>query len=104
MVIYRFSKYAHFLPLAHPFFAINVSKVFVDSVVKLHGIPLSIDPDRDKIFTSLFWKELFKLLGTSLCYSLAYHPQSDGQAERLNQCLEGYLKSMAFATPFKWSK
>lgn len=73
VVVCRFSKYAHFIPLSHPFSATQVAKIFLDSVLKLHGIPRSIVSNRDKIFTSLFWKELFKLLGTSQCYSSAYH-------------------------------
>lgn len=67
-------------------------------------MPLAIVTNRDKLFTSLFWKELFKSLGTKLSYSTAYHPQSDGQLERLNQCLEGYLRCLAFQQPHSWSK
>lgn len=101
MVICRFSKYAHFIPLAHPFSGRDIAKSFLDFAVKLHGVPLFIVSNRDKIFTSLFSKDLFKLLDITLCYSAAYHPESDGQSERLNQCLEGYLRSMTFYCTLK---
>lgn len=50
-------------------------------------------------FMSIFWKELFKAVGTQLCMSSAYHPQSNGQTERVNQCLEGYLRAMTSDKP-----
>jgi hypothetical protein len=74
----------------------------MENVLKLHGIPSSIVPDRDPVFTSQLWKELFKLIGTTLSYSTAYHPKTDGQSERVNQCLETYLRCMVNAHPKKW--
>jgi hypothetical protein len=76
----------------------------MNNVVKLHGMPSSIVSDRDKVFTSNFWKHLFKLQGTTLAMSSAYHPQSDGQSEALNKCLEMYLRCLTFANPLQWSK
>ncbi|CAM8878273.1 unnamed protein product [Rhodiola kirilowii] len=60
--------------------------------------------DRDKIFTSNVWRALFRCFGTQLHLSTAYHPQSDGQTKRLNQCLEHYLRAMCFRQPRQWSK
>ncbi|KAL0331636.1 UNVERIFIED_CONTAM: Transposon Ty3-G Gag-Pol polyprotein [Sesamum angustifolium] len=104
VVVDRFTKYSHFLALTHPFSAELVARFFMDNVYKLHGLPTNIVTDRDKIFTSSFWKELFKLLGTNLNLSIAYHPQSDGQTERVNQCVENYLRCMCHLRPSQWHK
>lgn len=104
VVVDRFSKYAHFIPLSHPYTASSVARLFLDHIVKLHGQPVSIVTDRDPIFTSSFWSELFKLMGTKLHLTSSYHPQSDGQTERLNQCLENYLRSCTSQHPHKWTK
>ena len=61
VVVDRFTKYAHFIPLKHPFSAAQIAKVVLDNIVKLHGLPTTIVTDRAKIFVSTFWKELFKL-------------------------------------------
>ena len=74
VVVDRFTKYAHFIPLKHPYTAISVARLLFDTVVKLHGLPHSMVSDRDKVFTSHVWKELFKLLGVQLQLSTAYHP------------------------------
>ena len=58
-VVDRFSKYAHFIALGHPYTATSVARAFFDQIVRLHGIPCSIVSDRDPVFTSSFWKELF---------------------------------------------
>ena len=73
-VVDRFSKYAHFMPLAHPYTATSVVRVFFDEVVRLHGLPASIVSDHDTVFTSSFWRELFRLSGVKLQYSTAFHP------------------------------
>lgn len=74
----KFSKYSHFLPLKHHFTANVVAKVFMQQIYRLHGLPLAIISDRDRIFTSQFWKSLFSLVGVTLNMSTTYHPQSDG--------------------------
>ncbi|GKB79756.1 retrotransposable element Tf2 [Tanacetum coccineum] len=82
----------------------QVAQVFMDLVFKLHGLPESIVSDRDKVFMSRFWKELFKLLQVKLLMSTAYHPQTYGQTKVVTRCLEGYLRCMTGEQPMEWSK
>ena len=99
VVVDRFSKYAYLMALAHPYSSITVAKVFMENVYKLHGMLATIVSDRDNIFLSQFWKELFKQQGVNLQYSTAYHPQSDGQTEVVNKCIEGYLRCITGTIP-----
>jgi hypothetical protein len=103
VVVDKFSKYAHCIPLSHPFTAFQVALVYMNQVYKLHGLPKALLSDRDKNFTSIVWKELFKLLKVDLLMCSAYHLQTDGQTERVNQCLETYLTCFVHACPAKWS-
>ncbi|CAM9002583.1 unnamed protein product [Rhodiola kirilowii] len=92
VVVDRLTKYDHFSAMASGFTAEGVARTFVKDICRLHGIPNSIVSDRDPVFMSHFWQELFKLQGTRLSHSSAYHPQSDGQTEVLNRVLEDYLR------------
>lgn len=74
VVIDYFTKYGHFIPLRHPFTAATVAKSFMANVYKLHGMPMAIITDRDRIFTSAWWKELFRLADVSLRMSTSYYP------------------------------
>lgn len=102
VVVDKFSKFAHFIPLRHLFTAESVAKLFLDNVYRLHGMPLCIISNRDRIFTSKFWQTLFWLAGVQLHMSSTYHPQTDGQTERVNQCLETYLRCFVHACPQCW--
>lgn len=78
MVVDSFTKYGHFISLLHPFTAAGVAKVFLNQIYRLHGLPNAIVSDRDRLFTSHFWQELFRLADVKLQMSSTYHPQSDG--------------------------
>jgi hypothetical protein len=102
VVVDRFTKYAHFLPLKHPYSALLVARILFDSIIRLHGFTQTMVSDRDKVFTSIVWKELFRLMGVKLDLSTAYHPQTDGQIELVNQCLEMYLRCPVGDSFAKW--
>lgn len=102
VVVDKLTRYAHFIPLAHPFSAIQVASIFMQQIYKHHGLPYAIVSDRDRVFTSTLWRELFKLAGTELRMSSAYHPQTDGTTERVNQCMETYLRCFVHSCPHKW--
>ncbi|KAF0921012.1 hypothetical protein E2562_038000 [Oryza meyeriana var. granulata] len=73
-VVDRFSKYAHFIALGHPYTASSVARAFFADIVRLHGFPASIVSDRDPVFTGNVWRDLFKLAGVQLRLSTAFHP------------------------------
>lgn len=102
VVVDKLTKYVHFIGLSHPYSAANVAALFAQNVLKLHGMPASIVSDRDPVFTAKFWTELFKLQGVQLAMSSAYHPQTDGQTEVVNKCLEQYLRSFSADRPTEW--
>jgi IS30 family transposase len=103
VVLDRLTKYAHFVSLTHPYTAQTIAQVFMDNVFKLCGPPAAIVIDRDMVFPSKVWQDIFKSMKVSLQFSTAYHPQTDGQTEQVNQCLESYLRCMVFMEPKKWS-
>lgn len=104
VVVDKFSKYAHFVLLKHPYTALSVATSYMQNIFKLHGLPMALISDRDRIFTSSLWQELFRLSQTQLRMSSSYHPQTDGQTERVNQCLETYLRCSVHACPKNWAK
>uniref|UniRef100_A0A453DEU0 Integrase catalytic domain-containing protein n=1 Tax=Aegilops tauschii subsp. strangulata TaxID=200361 RepID=A0A453DEU0_AEGTS len=103
VIVDKRTKFAHFLPLAHPYTAASVAKLYMNQIYKIHGLPGAIVSDRDPVFTSHFWQELFRAAGTQLRLSTANHPQTDGQTERVNQCVETFLRCFTQACPRRWS-
>jgi hypothetical protein len=74
VVVDHLTKFAHFLPLKHPYSADKLAQLFMSQLFKLHGMPQTIISDRDSTFTSKFWYEIFRLQGVFLAFSTAYHP------------------------------
>ena len=103
VIVDRFSKMAHFIPTTTTADAPTLAQLFIDNIVRLHGFPRSIISDRDTRFLSNFWTELFSLTHTTLRFSTANHPQTDGQTERTNRTLEQYLRLFARYKPAQWS-
>jgi hypothetical protein len=95
-------KTAHFIPLKTIHKAMCVADIFMKEVTRLHGIPKTIVSDRDPKFTSNFWKGLFKGFRTNLNFSATYHPESDGQTERVNRVIEDILRMYVMEKPSKW--
>ncbi len=100
----RMTKMVHLAPCTKEITAPEYAKLFVDHVFRLHGLPEVIISDRDPRFISRFWKNLFSLLGTDLRFSTAFHPQTDGQSERMIQTMENFLRPYVERQPHQWSK
>ena len=92
VVVDRSTKMAHFVPCNKIVTGEEIARLFIDNVYKYHGLPDDIISDRGTQFTSKFWQSLFKILQVEIKLSSAYHPQTDGQTERVNQVLEQYLR------------
>jgi len=92
VIVDQFTKMAHFLPLKEKT-ASDLARIFAKEVWKFHGLPTDIVSDRDSRFTSETWQEFLKSLGIRPRMSTAFHPQTDGQTERLNQTIKAYLRA-----------
>ena len=92
MIVDKLTKSAHFIPVRMDYSMDRLAKLYVEEIVRLHSVPLSVVSNRDPHFTSRFWKELQLALGTKLKFSTTFHSQIDGQLERLIQVLEDMLR------------
>ena len=99
VVIDKLSKGAHFIPMKLTYKAMNIVDIFLKDIFILHGIPKAIISDQDVKFTGKFWIYLFYGLETQLNFSTAYHPQTDGQIERVNQIVEDMLQMYVMNNP-----
>ena len=92
VVVDKLTKLAYFIPVRTDYSLDRLADLYISEIVRLHGVPLSITSDRDLRFTSRFWKKLHEALGTKLSFSTTFHPQTDGQSERMIQILEDMLR------------
>ena len=93
VIVDRLTKTTHFIPGKSTYRVDRWAQLYIKEIVRLHGVPMSIVSDRDTRFTSQFWRSVQKALGTQLRFSTTFHPQTDGQTERLNQVLENMLRA-----------
>ena len=104
VVVDRLTKAAHFIPTKSTRTAEYLAELYINNIVRLHGIPKEIVSDRDPLFTSHFWEVFQKAMGTQIKLSTAYHPQTDGQSERTNQTLEDLLRACILDWGGDWEK
>jgi len=100
----RLTKMTHLAALKEDATAMDVVRVFRREVFRLHGLPRNLVSDRDAKFTSQLWKDIFRLLGTKLNMTTAYHPQGDGQVENMNKTLEDMLRAWVCASLNDWDE
>jgi transposase InsO family protein len=102
VIMDRLTKTSHFLPVKTDYRSPQYAEKYIAEIVRLHGIPQNIVSDRGSQFTAHFWEHLHKGLGTSLIRSTAYHPQTDGQTERVNAVLEDMLSACVLSSRGSW--
>ena len=96
------TKVAHFIPIKTAYTSAKLAKIYMTRIVCLHGVTRTIVSDRGTQFTSKFWNQLHETLGTRLEFSTAFHPQTDGQTERVNQILEDMPRACALDYGSSW--
>ncbi|KAI5316655.1 hypothetical protein L3X38_036362 [Prunus dulcis] len=104
VIVDRLTKSAHFLPIRANYTLNKLAQLFIDEIVRLHGVPVSITSDRGPRFTSRFWTKLHEAFGTQLQFSTTFHPQTDGQSERTIQTLEDMLRACALQFRDDWDE
>jgi hypothetical protein len=104
VIIDRLTKTAHFLSVHTTYTAKKYAEIYLDQIIRLHGVPKTIISDRGVQFIARFWEQLQSSLGTKLIRSSAYHPQTDGQTERVNQILEDMLRACIIHYGTNWDK
>jgi hypothetical protein len=102
VIIDHLTKVAHFIPMKTTFGGATLARIYLKEIVRLHGIPRKIVSDRGTQFTSKFWMSLQQAMGTKLDFNTVYHPQSDGQTERVNKVLKDLLRARLLTFDKKW--
>ena len=103
VIVDRLTKSAHFLGMKTTDITETLSQLYIREIVRLHGVPLSIVSDRDSQFVPRFWQSLQQAMGTELHFSTAFHPQMDGQSERVIQVVEDMLRACMLDFKGNWS-
>jgi hypothetical protein len=103
VIVNRLTKWSIFLPTNSRLDSPQLAQLIIDHVIAQHGVPESIVSDRGPKFVSKFWKHVTDKIGIKLCLSTAYHPQTDGQTERMNQIVEQYLRCYGSYLQDDWS-
>ena len=98
------TKSAHFLAMRMTFTLGRFCRLYIQEIVRLHGVPVSIVSDRDPRFTTHFWKSFQKAMGTRLTMSTTFLPQTDGQSERTIQVLEDMLRACVLDHKGSWEE
>jgi hypothetical protein len=104
VIVDRLTKFALFLPVKMTDSVDKLAKIYVNEVVRLHGVPTLIVSDRDPRFTSRLWPSIQRALGTNLSISTAFHLQTDGQSERIIQILKDLLRACALEFGGNWEE
>ncbi|CAO3619736.1 unnamed protein product [Cunninghamella blakesleeana] len=102
VIVDRLTKMGHFIPCKKTINSEETASLYIQNILRLHGLPKDIVSDRGPQFNSDFWKSFNKSLGTTVSLSSAFHPESDGQTERLNQTMEQYLRCYANYKQDNW--
>ena len=102
-VVDRFSKMTHFIALPKLPSAKETAQIMMQNIFRIHGFPKDIVSDRGPQFISRFWKEFCRLIGATASLTSGYHPEANGQTERLNQQLETGLRCLVSQNPTSWS-
>ena len=102
VIVDRLSKSAHFLAVKTSFTAYSLTTIYIDEITRLHGVLVSIVLDRDPKFVSRFWHSLQDAMGIELRFSIAFHPQTDGQTKRTIQTLEDMLRMCVLDFQGSW--
>jgi transposase InsO family protein len=104
VIVDRLTKTARFLPVHTTYNAKKYDEIYLDQIVRLHEVPKTIISDHGAQFIARFWEQLQYALGTKLIQSSAYHPQTDGQTEMINQILEDMLRACVLQYDKNWDK
>jgi hypothetical protein len=104
VIVDRLTKSAHFIPVNTNYNVQKYAEIYIARVLYLHGVPKMIVSDRGSQFVAHFWEQLHASLWTHLIHSSAYHPQTDGQTERVNQILEDMLRACVIEYSGSWDK